>query len=693
MIERFLEQVRGTAYDRANDPGDGELRLTALLEDILERLEESGVLSDAHSAFFRREGHSLHAEVHAYSLDTEDDVLTLFYFIDGNQATPFDRPWSPQPVGKDAVDRGFRRLEAFVKLVETGKADDIEESLPSAELVVLVQETVRDRRRIAFNVITTGTLSDRAVAVEERAGLTEVWDLIRLARVCGGTGDEPVSIDFSVAFDRTLACLTTSPAPDGIQVLLTAIPGEILARIYNTYRARLLERNVRSFLQFTGKVNQGIRDTILTNPSRFLTYNNGLAATAAEVVMEDLGDGLARIRAVRDFQIVNGGQTTASIASAVRRDQADVSAVSVAMKLSVVPREMLDNLVPLIARYANTQNRIQEADFSANHPWHVALERLSRETWTPAAGDTPRGTRWFYERSRGQYADESATLNSPAAKRRFREDNPTTQRFTKTDLAKFILSWDQRPDIVSRGAQKAFVAFMKQLSGAGRSGPEKSDLERTVALAILFRTAERLYGQLDFTGYRAQVVTYSIARLSQATQRRLPWAAIWDAQEIPEQLVAALKLLLIGVRDLVISPPSGRNVTEWCKREECVTAVMLAEIDMRLPDANAWQPYSVFSAYASSKPQATGALLQAISAIPAEVWFSVSSWAKEQRVLQAWQRSLAFSLGRIAATRSIPSLRQAIQGRKLLLLAIEKGFIHTDLINERIAALEEAEEA
>jgi hypothetical protein len=407
--------------------------------------------------------------------------------------------------------------------------------------------------------------------------------------------------------------------------------------------------------------------------------------------MDDLGDGMARIRAVRDFQIVNGGQTTASIAAAVRRDKADVSAVSVAMKLSIVPPEMVDDLVPLIAKFANTQNRVQEADFSANHPWHVALEKLSRDVWTPASETAPRGTRWFYERSRGQYADAVAVWMSPAAKRRFREENPGSQRFSKTDLAKFVLSWDQRPDLVSRGAQKAFVAFMTQLVTAGRTGPDKEEFQRIVALAIVFKTAERLYGQLGFTGYRAQVVTYSLARLSHELQRRLPWAEIWNEQHVPEALLASIKLLLVGIRDIIISPPGNRNITEWCKGEECLAAVLRADIDLHLPDSGGWQAYAAIANYQSSKPRASGPLLEAAGAVSADIWYSVASWSKEHGVLQAWQRGLAFSLGKIASRNAVPSQKQALQGRKLILAAVDLGFVHTGLTAEILERMERAE--
>jgi hypothetical protein len=217
MIESFLEQLREGAYDRANDEGNSDLRLTALLEEVLERLDEAGILSDAHSAFFQKAGRNLNAEVHGYCIDAEDDVLMLFYLIDANHTAAFDSHWSPEPVGKDAVDRGFRRLESFVKLVEADRADDTEESLPAAELVALVREAKTDGRRVSYSVIATGELSDRAIVADSRAGAAEVWDLVRLFRVCGGMGDEAVSIDFSADFNCTLPCLTTSPSPDGIR--------------------------------------------------------------------------------------------------------------------------------------------------------------------------------------------------------------------------------------------------------------------------------------------------------------------------------------------------------------------------------------------------------------------------------------------------------------------------------------------
>jgi hypothetical protein len=691
VTEAFLEEWRFEAYDEANAQDTGDIRQSALLKTILAWLEDAGVVSDPQLAFFQSRIGNRTAEVHAYSMDTDDDVLNLFYLVDANTNEPFGSSWRTQAVTKETIDRGLSRLSTFVDMVGAGRLTDIEDSQPAAELIDLIVEAQATARKIAISVITTGQATDRGMAAGSSVNFDrEIWDLVRLARVCGGGRNEPLSVDFSKEFSCTLPCLMTPRGPDGLRVLLTQISGPVLGQLYNQHRARLLERNVRSFLQFTAKVNQGIRDTALRAPSRFLSYNNGIAATASSVTIDDIGEGVGRIRRVDDFQIVNGGQTTATIAAVLRRDQADLSAVSIAMKLTVVPAGHLDELVPLIARFANTQNRIQEADFSANHPWHVVFERHSRDTWAPALDPSiPRGTRWYYERSRGQYSDDLAAANTTAAKRRFREENPPKQKMGKTDLAKFVLSWDQRPTIVCRGAQKAFAAFMSQISAAGKAPPEKSDFMRIVSQAILFRTAERLYSDLELGNYRAQAVTYAISRLSHETERRLPWDEIWNTQTLPQEIVSALKIIMIGIHDAIAVPPGGRNVTEWCKSDQCAVAVMNVPLEFELASAGQWQPYATFTAYQVQQP-ATGALLEAILAIPPDVWYTIAKWAKENNELMPWQRGLAFSLGRLREAGKPPSVKQGIQGRKLLLDAVAEGYSHPDLDKSRISAISAA---
>jgi hypothetical protein len=688
MSRQFLNAILCDAFDRAHDPELGGLRLNSVVAVLLDRLEEAGLLSEPQVSYFRFEKGNISAEVHGWAVDVEDDVLRLFACVDSTADVALGDEATPVTVPKEQVDRAFRRLESFVRNALAGKFDSVEESQPVADLLRVLHAAKAQHQVVELHVVATGVVSDRAAASRIDNELRhEIWDLTRLFRVCGAAIDGSITINFEERFGQTLPCLVTAPDQDGVQVLLTRMPGQLLAEIYNDYRSALLERNVRSFLQFNGKVNKGIRDTLKTSPHRFLAYNNGLSTTASGVILSGTQDGTAQIRSLSDFQIVNGGQTTASIAAASRRDRVDLSHVVVPMKLTVVPAERLQGLVPQISKYANTQNRIQEADFSANSPWHIALERLSRSTWTGATADAPRGTRWFYERSRGQYADELAAHGTPAGRRKFRAENPGWQKFTKTDLAKFWLSWEQLPHIVSLGAQKCFGRFMETVIPR-RTEPDEPEFRRIVALGILFRRAESLYGEMGFTGYRAQVITYTVARLSHHLGRRLPIADIWRGQSLPDDLVSALRLLVTGVRGVVLEPPAGKNLTEWCKKDDCWKSVLARPFDIALPRADESAPANeneLTSPEALSPAQQRS--VAAVAAISGDVWMSISSWAKQTDSLLPWQRGLAYSLGRLIQQGRSPSAKQAKQGGILLQESVRQGFRHDALTPQLIAAV------
>jgi hypothetical protein len=691
MGNPFLDQLLSDVFDTAHADNRGELRHTALVQVLLELLEGAGVVQAPEVSYCRRERPNLAAEVHGYALDVEEDVLTLFYCIDATENVPLGVPASVVSLGKDSIDRGLKRLASFVRFAKSDRGGEIDESQAAADLVNLIRNSEESGYAIEFCVLATGNVSERAFASEVSAGFKcEVWDLVRLERVCGERGGGAISVEFESEFGAALPCLMTERSPDGLQVLLATIPGKMLAGIYNKHRAALLERNVRSFLQFTGKVNKGIRSTILAEPFRFLSYNNGLSATAAEVELEVQADGLGRLKAVHDFQIVNGGQTTASLASCARRDNADLSSVMVQMKLTVVPSQLLDGLVPQISRFANTQNRIQDSDFSANEPWHSAIERHSREHWTRPMEGAPRGTRWFYERSRGQYSDALAACATQAGKRQFRAENPTCQKFNKTDLAKCLMSWEQYPSIVSQGAQKCFGEFMKILGAAARTEPGEARFRHLVAVTMLFRCAERLYGELGFQGYRANVVTYAVARLSHARRKELAVDEIWSLQEIPEELKSQLKLVIVGVRDVIVNPPPGqKNPSEWSKDEACWAAVLGREMDLPRGEVAPTGPPGVSSALGEETPEES-ALINAAVAVPRSVWLAVSNWARATQSLQVWQRKLAYSLGTLSRP---PSLKQARQGRKLLLEAMRVGFTSDELSSDVLENLRSIPEA
>jgi hypothetical protein len=322
---------------------------------------------------------------------------------------------------------------------------------------------------------------------------------------------DEVDIDFARDFGAPLPCLPMPAAASDYMGYLAILPGDVLYKLYDDYGQRLLELNVRSFLSARGKVNFGIRRTLRDEADRFMAYNNGIVVTVDALETVNMLNGAPAIARVRGLQIVNGGQTTASIHRARKVDGAALSAVFVPAKIIMIDPASHEEIVGRISRYANTQNVVQMADFSANEPFHVELERLSQRIWCPGEQG-----RWFYERARGQYQVAKSRLGAtPAQLRGFNEQTPPNRKFGKTDLAKYQQAWLLRPHIISLGAQKNFDHFMQDLRARlGKDWlPEESDYRELIAKAIVYRVVERVVRLERFPAYRANIVAYLCAYL------------------------------------------------------------------------------------------------------------------------------------------------------------------------------------
>ncbi|SEH04942.1 AIPR protein [Candidatus Venteria ishoeyi] len=277
-----------------------------------------------------------------------------------------------------------------------------------------------------------------------------------------------------------------------------------------------------------------------------------------------------------NFQIVNGGQTTASLFNAQRNSKADLDGIHVQVKLTIIPPEEAEDIVPKISEYANTQNKVSAADFFSNHPFHLRIEEISRRLWAPSPTGNLRETRWYYERTRGQYANAQSNL-TPARKKEFLAIHPRRQMFIKTDLAKFENSWGMMPHIVSLGAQKNFVKFAESVSKKWEKDNRHFNefyFKKLIAKAILFRTIDRaIMKQSWYGGYKANIVTYTVAKFSQILGQKnmcIHFEQIWNKQSISQNMEEFLISMAETINSAIQIPPQGiTNVTEWCKRESC----------------------------------------------------------------------------------------------------------------------------
>ena len=501
----------------------------------------------------------------------------------------------------------FSALEAFAQCALDGTYADLFDPATQAHQDA---EEIRARHRdgkldkLRLYLLSNARLSDKIKAFPSSSiGDVEIefhiWGLDRFHRVeTSELGREEIDIDLTEWKKGGIPALEASTPGSNVETLLLVIPGEVIANIYDRYGSRVLESNVRSFLTNRGKVNKGIQGTLLQSPGLFLPFNNGITATASAITTTGTGD-IRNITSIRDLQIVNGGQTTASLYYARRNDKTDLSKAFVQVKLIVVDDSLAQDLVPRISRYANTQNKVNESDFFSNHPFHQRIEEKSRRILTPKRAGQHHETKWFYERTRGQFLNEKNKRAARDAKK-FEVEYPKDQLITKTDAAKFLVTWDLQPHVVSAGAQKNFIAFADAISKAWETsdlGFDDQYFRNLVAKGIIFRTVETAVSQSAWykanTGYRANIVTYAIARFALAAaevQRGSEFnlEMIWNLQAVPEEILEELVEIAESVREVLVDPNRPvTNVTEWAKRAACWEKVKEIPFDFP-PELSSW---------------------------------------------------------------------------------------------------------
>ena len=632
---------------------------------MLEYLEEAGEADDYIMCPFR--GYGL--QMNAYSLTEDNENLTIYVSIYANN----DKPKS---IGQQDVDAAIKRaIQLFQKAVND-LYTSFQKDNDTYEFAISLHDHKDDIKTVRICALTNGIVKPidfKNINIGNAEVSFSIWDIDRLYRcVMSGKMRETIEIDFQDKFNMTIPCIENATS-DKYSVYLAIISGELLAGLYDEFRDRLLEKNVRSFLQVKGAVNKGIRDTLRDEPDMFLAYNNGISVTAESVEIVRDENGKPSIKSIRDMQIVNGGQTTASIFNAHKdkKINADLSKVFVQMKISVITSsDDMDEIVPRISAFANTQNKVQIADFSANDPFHRRIEELSRTIWAPAQGGLlPQN--WFYERARGQYADMLARESTTLRRKKYKEQHPL---FTKTDLAKYENTWDQLPFYVSEGAQKNFRRFTIRMSQQKRKLPDEQYYHNLIAKAIMFRRTEKLVSQQKYGGYRANIVTYTLAFLSYKTAQRIDLERIWK-EALEKEIVEVSKF----IQQTIVNPPGGANVGEWCKKEKCWKEIKEHKYEISKQLVN-----ELISAEKAKKEQVTDnsvevtendqAIIDEAASIPASTWFELSRWAKETQNFAPWQRSIVFSVGTLIGREKKPSIKQSIQALKVYKGAIEKGF-------------------
>lgn len=581
LIE-FLRETQAEVKSQLT--GSTSIPDLAFSEIVMQHMSDIGMTFEPVLCPYRSKIGNAILRLSGYAMSEDADQLDLFVSL-------YEGVDVLTPVADADTKTAVEQCLRFLQLCAEGKlAPKLDPSDDVRSLAETLQEIYDGIEQVRVFVLTDQVAKSKNFKTRDVGGKAirlEVMDIERLHRhLSEGKPRDELVVNFVETSGKPLPCVYVPGEKGDYDYALTAIPGEALRLLYEKFGARLLEANVRSFLSVKSKgVNAGIQGTLRTAPGRFMAYNNGIVIVADEMRFGEPGDGSTGIAWLKGLQIVNGGQTTASIYFAKRRyPDTDLSRVRVPAKI-IIMREpdpvKEEALISDISRFANTQNTVKQSDLSANKPFHVEIEKLSLSVYCPDGVG-----RWFYERAAGSYNTLlSREGSTPAKLRQLKDAIPATRRVTKTDLAKYVTAWDQKPDIVSLGTQKNFDRFMSMLTSTDGSEPKlptTADYKRMIAKAKLYRDAQKLLRPM-FQAFQANVTAYTMSLVSQKIGHKIDLDRIWTKQSASPELLAQVATWAKEVNDVLHRTAGGRMISEWAKKPECREAVLGASYSEAAP--------------------------------------------------------------------------------------------------------------
>lgn len=555
FIQNLFHEVQSLTYS----DDDGDSKENKFTEYVMEKLAESGETEGVRLCPYIKENkfENIQFKINGYALEEGYENIDIFisHYVDTNEH---------YRVLKADFEKLIKWSTSFVNAGLKGHLDEIEQSSEAYGLARILSQNRNDIIRIRIFLVSNGEISHDTPKdfhlknMEDILVRFEIWDIERLHRLEQSKGNrESIELDFDEMFGTTIPCLEMPVKNDLYECYLAIVPGSILSLLYKNYGTRLLESNVRAFLQQTGKINQGIRDTIRFKPHMFLTYNNGLSTTAQEVRTRRSDNGQLEIVSIKDFQIVNGGQTTASLFHTSRKyKEANINEVFVQMKLTVIKdEEKKTETIPLISRYANSQNKVTELDLSSNNPFLQRLEELSRTTYAIHPDDRSKQTIWFFERVSGQYKEALNKEGSTSKQNSFKLKYPKDQVLIKSDVAKVMNIWKLQPYQVSKGSQKNYVSFIKEIDKESKTKKiNRVYWEDVVANALLFRETDKLFGRKNVnaigdTNIKSHTTGYALSYFHYLTSNKINLGEIWRKQYVDDRLLLEIRKLVLQVYD------------------------------------------------------------------------------------------------------------------------------------------------
>ena len=572
--KQFIDELRFNAEHEGTEPE------TQFIEKYLSDLEEIGELNDPipMSVEMRGSRNRLLA-FDAYAYDEADGALILI-------ASDFtnERDSTPTLTNSRIEDIYTHMLNFLDECVQGNISKYCDDSDPALIIANEFRKKIgkgllsTEILRFKFFILSNATLSKQVKNLSKPEFLgrpveLNVWTLERFYQTFTSNSSEIIEIDTADFGCDGIQCLKADIGVDSeYDAYLGIVPGKFLADIYLKYGSKLLQGNVRAFLSVRGKVNKGIRDTIINHPENFFTFNNGIAVVARSV---SFSADKTQIVHFKDLQIINGGQTTASLANAIIKKEArfGMDNLYVPMKLTVLnvendlseeQVEQYNSITKTISQCANSQNAVSEADFFSNHPFHVLMEKLSKKVMAPPVNGNPYQTIWFYERSRGKWEQEQMKL-TPAQKKKFCEMHPKNQVIKKEKLAKCYNTILMNPHQVCQSSAinfNRFAGVIEKIYDENRDSINEDFFRKCVSSVILFDTLDGLISKASWYpkgGNKAQIVPYTIAKLMTLIPKGkdIDWRYIWQKQTLYPELAEELLRLAYCTHNFLMDQANG----------------------------------------------------------------------------------------------------------------------------------------
>jgi len=663
QIERFYKQLLEEIKSRqeTNEDGDSEEQtFTAYYMDVLSGLGETENPSVAYDERSLKDGSKF--KINGYSIS--DNYETVDVFI-----TLYDPSPEIREIKKKEMDESIKQITNFYKKARSSNLDkvlaDSSEIKMFADTIAHYQELEDNLVRINAIVLSNGIYNGEtpeSVSIGRNEKYKLFYRILDLNALYERVEHEHAPIEINLnRLNVKVPCLAVNVESEDYESYLAVFPGKFLSDIYEEYGARLLEQNVRSFLQFSGKINRGIKETIQKTPHRFFAYNNGLSVTADKIELDAKGQYIDKIS---NLQIVNGGQTTASIYYSAKQYKYDLENIYVQAKISVIKNESdFQTIVSSISQYSNTQNKVNNADFSANNPYLLAIERLSRSIITPQ-GDGGHQTYWFYERVRGQYRTQRLKESfTKSGRTLFERKCPSKQLLSKELFALYVNSycevWDGKklvisPSIVAKGKDKNFSYFINHNLPSSLKNVNEAFYEDCIAKCILYLDADKRYGsrrkgESDPIGdLKKNTVPYTLGLLNIITEDKLDLYKIWLNQKVSKDLSDFIYSLMVQVNQYFIdSAPSGMtNYLEWGKKAECWEMFKEAlnygvfKYNINSISDDIENPNSKRRSQSVQKDQNEQEMKEnkkLLESIPVSIWKKISEWGKNSGFLSVRQ--------------------------------------------------------